>query len=407
MGGALLQLSIKGVQDKNLTSNPEITFFQRKFRRHTNFARECIERQFNGSFTYNQIGTCDVVRDGDLINNMYLKIQLPKLKAPDGTQCYWANSIGHILIDYITFEVNGEVIDKQYGEWLEIHSELALPTSKRVGYNELIGKIADGFGTLNNNEFEGPRTIYIPCNFWFTKDIGSSLPLIALTNSNIQVKVKFNSFSKCVIKPNNTVQLPEGNYQFQASLLLDTIHLEGKERQSIASKPLNYLITQVQLNDEKSFKQGQNQQNVSLQFNHPVKEIVWVIQRTDINNNNDDYFNYSNTLSIPDTEDTFTNAKIMFVGQDRTSLLSSDYFRLIQSYQHHTNIPKKQIYVYSFAHRPEDFQPSGAVNFSNIENASLQIHRANGLCAAAIRIYAININILHVNKGVCSLLYHN
>ena len=407
MGGAILQLSIKGVQDKNFTTNPEITFFQKIFRRHTNFARENIERQFNGSFSYNQIGTCDIVRDGDLINQMYLKIQLPKLQAPDGTQCYWANSIGHILIEYIALEINGEIIDKQYGEWLELNSELSLSSSKQLGYNELVGKIADGFGTLNNSAFEGPKTIYVPCNFWFSKDLGSSLPMIALENSSVKVHVKFNKFSKCVIKPTSSVVLPEGNYPFQVSLLLDTIHVEAAERNKFVGKPLKYLITQTQLNDEKSFRTGQTQENVSLSFNHPIKEFIWVIQRTDVENDNNDYFNYSNNLNIPDMEDTFTQAKLMFVGQDRTRLMSSDYFRLIQPYQHHTNIPKKQIYVYSFAHKPEEYQPSGSVNFSNIDNASLQIHRSNCLCSAYIRIYAVNMNILYLNNGSCSLLYHN
>ena len=132
MGGGLLQLVAYGAQDVYLTGNPQITFFKVAYRRHTNFALEAIEQTFNGNPTYGSRVTCQISRNGDLINRMYLQV-----KPSDGSN--YVNYYGLRLLNYVEIEIGGQKIDKHYSHWLYVWNELSLPKSKRYGYSEMVG----------------------------------------------------------------------------------------------------------------------------------------------------------------------------------------------------------------------------------------------------------------------------
>ena len=179
-----MQLVAYGAQDIFLTGNPQITFFKVVYRRHTNFAIESIEQVFNGNPTFGQKVTATISRNGDLINHVYLQAQFPALStgsvwssgAPDSVA--WTNSLMHALVETVDIEVGGQKIDRHYGVWLELWDELTQTAEKQNGYNHMIGKYNTNIGLIGNAA--SPRIYYLPLMFWFCRNPGLSLPLIAL-----------------------------------------------------------------------------------------------------------------------------------------------------------------------------------------------------------------------------------
>jgi hypothetical protein len=197
MGGGLLQLVAYGAQDVYLTGNPQITFFKVVYRRHTNFAIEAIQQTFNGTVGYGQTVNCQISRNGDLINRVYLQVALPKITGIEGLNAYnnegarYVNYIGLRLIKSVLIEIGGQQIDKHYSDWLYIWNELSLPRGKRYGYDTMVG--ADKDITSFNN-----TTLYIPLEFWFCRNVGLALPLIALQYHEVKIKIDFETKEKCV-----------------------------------------------------------------------------------------------------------------------------------------------------------------------------------------------------------------
>ena len=142
MGGAILQLAAKGAQDTYLIKNPEITFFKTVYRRHTNFSIETINCIFNNKVDFNSKIKCTIPSKGDLISNMYVKINLNKLHqdCDNNINAHWINSIGHAILSEIEIRIGGLLIDKHYSEWMEVWGELTQNEEKRTGYFEMIGK---------------------------------------------------------------------------------------------------------------------------------------------------------------------------------------------------------------------------------------------------------------------------
>jgi hypothetical protein len=162
-----MQLVAIGAQDVHLTGNPQISFFKVVYRRHTNFSMESIEQSFNGTAKPGSRVTCTISRNGDLVTNMWLEVDM-------GSDDGFVNSVGHALIEYVELEIGGQRIDKHYGEWLEIWSELTLPEEKRQGFKEMIGRRDSASPTTMQNQ-----KLYIPLQFFFCRNPGLALPLIA------------------------------------------------------------------------------------------------------------------------------------------------------------------------------------------------------------------------------------
>jgi len=180
-----MQLVAYGAQDIYLTGNPQITFFKVVYRRHTNFSIESIQTTFNGATGFGRRMTCTVARNGDLIGPMYLEVKLPKLNQAGGNDQKWTNGVGNALIKSVEVEIGGQRIDKHYGEWLDIWGELNVAKNHRDAYNEMVGNyttIAElTEGVINNaNRSDKNKNLFIPLRFWFNRNPGLALPLIAL-----------------------------------------------------------------------------------------------------------------------------------------------------------------------------------------------------------------------------------
>jgi hypothetical protein len=446
MAGGLLQLAAYGAQDIYLTGNPQITFFVSVYRRYTNFAIENIRQNFYGNADFGQKVYCQIEPIGDLIHRTYLRVKLPSLKPYSYTddsgnlvKFFWVNSIGHALIKTIEIEIGGVVIDRQFGIWLEIWGELTVDVSKRDGYNSMIGK-AENPVNLNN---DSALDLWIPLQFWFNRFIGQALPLIALQDHEVRINVAFRELFQLIVsstgepfQPKSICQkkpgVPDTLSIQEAFLDVDYIFLEDEERKKFAKNNHQYLIEQVQVYATQLTTKGQQFSNlpnngdcespadeysaelfhrVILDFNHPMKELIWVFQNTDVLSlypyGGNEWFNFS-TRSYQDMENSdepMKNCKIVFEGKDRIDYKSGKYFRTVVPYQYHTNTPNNYIYCYSFSNNPQEFQPSGSCNFSRIDDQELYLHISNQLNQPMINVFGINYNILNIAGGMAGLEY--
>lgn len=413
--GGLLQLVALGKQDVFLTGNPQISWFKMVYRRYTNFAVESQAMYFDGDPDFGKRLSCLVPRRGDLLGPLVLEITLPPLTLTDGTPVSYVNSIGHAIIDTITLEIGEQEIDTQTGEWMEMWSRFTVTESQRNGFNDMIGTY-DGYTPPQNF---GPLKLYIPLHFWFCKNPGLALPLLALQYHPIRINLKLRPLQELFYSPNlanstlcstlavNQVKITD------LRLYGDYIYLDVDERRRFVSNTHEYLIEQIQYTPSISIPVGSSSSTVRMEFNHPIRELMWVLQRNQMVSNHE-YFNYSN-LSLTETgvrSDLMTSAILQLDGYDRFDVRDAGYFRLVQPYQHHTVIPNNAfIYNYCFALRPEELQPSGSLNASRIDSFILQMSIApDGTTAPAkgpmyTRVYATNHNILRIVNGFGGLLF--
>jgi hypothetical protein len=409
MGGGLLQLVAYGAQDVYLTGNPQITFFKVVYRRHTNFAIEAIQQTFNGTPTFGNRVTCQISRNGDLIHRVYLSIID---YSSTGTVCPY---FGLRLINYVEIEIGGQKIDKHYSHWMYVWNELSLPYPKKEAYKTMVG---------DNNKLAvlTKANLYIPLEFWFCRNVGLALPLIALQYHEVKINILFEEKNKCQGSATEIADLSSVN------LWVDYIFLDTDERRRFAQLSHEYLIEQLQFTGSETIT-GKSMKP-KLSFNHPCKELVWFCSAdynaTDQPTKNKNWVNYStaaNAYAAGNSElykatsaITSTNpiesAKLVLNGNDRFSSRPGSYFNLIQPYQHHENIPSNPgINVYSFALKPEEHQPSGTLNMSRIDTAVLNLELNTTYAAETfaknLNVYAVNYNVLRILSGMGGLAYSN
>ena len=491
MGGGLMQLVAYGAQDIYLTGNPQITFFKVVYRRHTNFSVECIQQTFNGQWTAGISNvTATISRNGDLISNMHLDVLLPASplsalggltngnQVPNTAYANWCRNTGHALIDTVELEIGGQMIDKHYGHWLDVWRELTdhdgkedsmVNVQRTNGY--FTAPVADRGGTnpaygvtvaaQNGNVALPNLQLYIPLKFWFNRNPGLALPLIALQYHEVKLKIRSRALNtlinagglprvdQCRLGTQNAI-VP-GN-PTRANLWVDYIYLDTDERRRFAQQSHEYLIEQLQF-ERNGLAVGAN--TVRLNLNHPVKELIWTVQANavfaatahaglatpcdavfnDYRTNTagfaynaaaaattiqpNDYFNYSTHEGLAATNveviqgqvspEGFNTAQLKLNGHDRFAARKASYFRTITPVQAGHRLPQKKVYVYSFALKPEEHQPSGTCNFSRIDNAQLALTNCPGAANAgcSVNVYAINYNVLRIMSGMGGLAYSN
>jgi hypothetical protein len=411
MPGGLMQLAAHGHQDIYLTGNPQITFFKIVYRRHTNFAMESIEQVFEGTADFGKKLSCKIARNGDLLHKMYLQVTLPALTQSQNSSTWhgYANSIGNVLIEYVDIRIGGQIIERHYGEWLEMYSELYLNEAKRIDYNAMIGKHNTNI-SLETNATSN-QTYYIPLQFWFCRNPGLALPIIALLNHEVRIEIQFRNLTE-VTKADTEITAPTqssdgGTASFvDASLFVDYVYLGDQEKRTFSQGPHEYLIERVQRQPWRSIDASSVNERVKLQFTDPVKEIIWgistdtnVTQNTSTGNN---LMNFSSTSGV----DTFNTLRLQMKGQDRFVARNAKYFRLVQPYQHNTGSRRKHIYTYSFALKPEEHQPTGAVNMSKQDESDMFMTFTQAdVVASHLKIFAVSYNILRIVRGTAGLAY--
>ena len=306
MAGGLMQLVAYGAQDVYLTGNPQITFWKVTYRRHTNFAMESIEQTFNGQADFGRRVTCTISRNGDLAYRTYLQVTLPEIgqsmNSSGSVYARWLDCPGEQIISIVEVEIGGQRIDRQYGDWMHIWNQLTLSKEQERGYYKMIGNttqltyITDPhFANVDSpcasdgiNQVCAPRnalpetTLYVPLQFWFCRNPGLALPLIALQYHEVKINLDLRPIDECCWacdNMNGSGKKVDDVYKQSlsaASLYVDYIFLDTDERRRMAQNPHEYLIEQLQFTGDESV--GSSSNKIKLNLNHPCKELIWVVQ---------------------------------------------------------------------------------------------------------------------------------
>jgi hypothetical protein len=407
MAGGLMQLVAYGAQDVYLTGNPKVTFFQAVYKRHTNFAMENIEQTVNGTPGADGRVSVTVARNGDLVADMYVEMKAGA-KAATGEDAW----IAERAVKDVELSIGGQRIDKHYQKWWRLYSELYLDESKKANY-----------GKMTTSAHVGGK-IFLPLIFFFNRNPGLALPLIALQYHEVRLDFDLSSDFKSTGVTDGSTFKVWANY----------VYLDTEERRRFAQKGHEYLIEQVQHTGTDTVSAGSEVQK-RLSYNHPVKELVWCLD------NGDDSFRTANAhatvtsnilgvtaesnclvssslAGVPlvafkganfseDDNGTLDTFKLVLNGQDRFKEQSGKYFNQVQPFVHHSGSPAPGVYAYSFALKPEEHQPTGSCNFSRIDNAQVAIKAKTGIEETTLRMFATNYNVLRIQSGMGGLAFSN
>jgi len=373
MPGASLQLTAYGAQDIYLTGNPQITYFKFIYRRHTNFSIESVNIYDNDyDIGMGERIIAKIPLQGELLSSIFLEVVMDISSI---TNTYY----GYQLIDYVDFEIGSQLIDRQYGEWMAIWCDLNYPIDKLQMLDDMTSSTDD--------------TLYIPLQFWFCRNPGLALPLIALQYSECRLSIQFKNLSKVVGGANIS----------SIKIYADYFFLDTDERRLFMNNTHQYLIDQLQRYESKPIETTQTRFDVDFQFYHPIKELIWIIHDTS-----------DNVVYDIDNFEKCKNAVLQFNGQDRFSRRDGTYFTKVQRFQYHNgsgaNSALPYIHVYSFSLNPSEHQPSGTCNFSRIDNSVLILNLDTTTLVTntqyrLIRLYGINYNVLKIINGMGGLAY--
>jgi len=417
-----MQLVAYGAQDVYLTGNPKVTFFQAVYKRHTNFAMETIEQTMNGTAGASGRVSITVARNGDLIGDMFLEATTKTSLANVSGSTIDTNWVAERIVSTAELSIGGQRIDKHYQRWWRLYSELYLSEGSKLNYAKM----------TTNPVTSSTKQVYLPLIFFFNRNPGLALPLIALQYHEVRIDIDLSSEYDLYV----TGLKVWGNYMY----------LDTEERRRFAQKGHEYLIEQVQHTGTDAVESDGTKQ-VRLSYNHPVKELVWCV--TDGVSTGNDLWNLGTKVSatevvvssgagegvanvaistsqsgapmflrgpdagsvdyVEESVGALKSAKLVLNGQDRFKEQSGKYFNQVQPFAHHTGSPYAGVYSYSFALKPEEHQPTGTCNFSRIDNAQMSItcNNKGGHAALALQMFAVNYNVLRVQSGMGGLAFSN
>jgi len=476
-----MQLVAYGAQDVYLTGQPKVTFFQAVYKRHTNFAMEAIQQTLNGSVGNGNRVSVTIARNGDLVGDMWVTLQ-PAFTAAGISQPAQSNLVSsnttidmnwvaERAINAVELTIGGQRIDKHYQTWFRLYAEVFLGESDKYAYGRLATASNPSYyagpSAMAGNTAGAIQYVYLPLLFFFNRNPGLYLPLIALQYHEVRMDFDLTSYYSAYFG-SNALQV-WANY----------VYLDTEERRRFAQKGHEYLIEQVQHTGGDSLAAGQSETApvlIRLSFNHPVKEFIWCYQNAltaqtiATGSNYNGMWNFcSNTANVNLTcnvtafantvnyllphltgvphlysngivNSTFAGTgnvfwiedgasmpgnfevgplyqfKVVLNGQDRFAAQNGKYFNAYQPLVYHSGVPYPGIYVYSFALKPEEHQPTGTCNFSRIDNAQVSVALKacsfnvvgttnSGACTQ--KLFAINYNILRIQSGMGGLAFSN
>lgn len=494
MGLGLLVLVSVGKENIYLNAQPEITFFKIAYRRHTNYSIEATPQYFKTTPDFGNRCTVSIGKNADLMGMTYLYVELPNIQMENysnenssNKKFAWVEKIGLALINFVEIEIGGTIIDRHYGDWLNIWNEMTVSMGLSKSYNKMIGNIPE---LTTYSKTKSSTILYIPFSFWFCQDTGLALPLIALAHNDIKIHVEFNDIDQCYklspsyylevsnnfciyepgekfyqiyqnnkiigefvsfdylnqklyynpikgkffipksqsdsisssykligekseyesnIKPNTIVVKDEDYFKFNkpsllnAYLLVNYIYLDNFERNNFLNNSHEYLIPIVQSLPEQSVYSIN--QVYKLPLINPTKLLVWrgLLGSNKANNNQ---FNYT-TEPYTENPEPIINKNLLVVNSiNRMELDSIQYYTTVQKYQNNLMNAQSGIYYYAFGLDPLNLQPSGSLNFSQINDAYLQLGLSNLVNyqnPVLLRAYSIQYNLLRTSNGIGGL----
>ena len=451
MAGGLMQLVAYGAQDVYLTGQPKVTFFQAVYKRHTNFAMENIIQTVNGTASNGGRVSVTIARNGDLVGNMYVSLQPQTTcvltSTNKATDLSW---IAERAVQDVELTIGGQRIDKHYQAWWRLYSELFLTEMDKTQWGKM---------TSSSNAVDDTTRVYLPLLFFFNRNPGLYLPLIALQYHEVRLDFNLSNYFANFFSTS------------RFEVWANYVYLDTEERRRFAQKGHEYLIEQLQHTGADTISKVGSDQLVRLSYNHPVKELIWCYSdpaypgkadaATDAAGTNyNSVWNFTSNCAnvnvtssllefqtannfvqphIAGTPHLYTGGntthkansywsedgspsyaatggvevgplsafRLILNGQDRFASQPGKYFNQVQPFYHHTGVPYPGIYCYSFALQPEEHQPTGTCNFSRIDNAQVAVNLKASSLSTQQRMFAVNYNILRIQSGMGGLAFSN
>jgi len=402
MAGGVLQLESTGIQDKVFIESPQINLFKSVFKRYHNFAFQEIEQTIKGVINFGNVLEIPISKKGDLISKMCFNFKLPALSIPSGsTYIGWTNNIASVLVKEAELFIGNQKIDKLYSVWCEIWDELTTSENHKTSQFSMLGKFETATELQTNATSETEYFFYLP--FWFHHNIALSIPIVSLQYHEISVRLTLRPFSELVTFDGSTA--PSDVNITSAKFFAEYIFLEDTLRSQFAKNLHVYLINQIQSSNKQSVPTTGTSPidfRTSLDFNHRVKALYWVLVESDSEDNND-WLNFSKRS---DTSHLINKARIVLDGQERESQRNEKYFRLTHPVNFHSHSSNKFIYMYSFSRFPENIQqPSGALNFSQFDSIYLELEIRENNPSTFLYTFALSENFLIIQNGMSALAF--
>jgi hypothetical protein len=394
MTGSYMKLMVKGLQDEYLTANGKYNFFVKSYENSIDFAVEQIRLDFIENVDFGKKITLTFPKRADLLHQINFCFSLPSLQTTSGTYASWTNSIGHGIIDYIDLEIGTKLISRYTGLYMSIMEEL---TSNTPYENFLIGK--HGNTETSEASASDPSDYVVKLPFWFCKEIHTAFPLVCLDYHQIKITIKLRPFLECVIYDGSTPPLPVR--MGDSYIISDFIFLDEALVTKVKSKPQQILVEQVQYNDGDDAVNNSGSFKTDIRFNHPIKELLWVFREEDSTDNND-WFNFSKRNLIPYTKvfPLMKTARLSVDGKDYTENKNEIIFRTLNNHKSKTD---KHIYTIPFCLNPEDWSPSGSLNFSKLDSVVLYGEMNTPTPANRLHMFGINYNWMTIKSGISNL----
>lgn len=487
MPGGVMQLVSVGAQDQFITGSPEISWFKMVYKRHTNFSMESVRQTFNNKpvieLSSRNIYTCKINRVGDLLQEIYFAYQLPNIYSSRKFRFRWIDNISQYIIYSCAVRIDTQLIDQLWGDWMDVWNELSLTADKKEAYDKMTANVDDfndprmeeAFQTIINNNIEfnyypsgdtleSPsikgRRIFLPLQFWFTRNPGLALPLIALQYQNIEVTIELRSIRELYriydentgiyFSPdefatenisntsqtsllnrddNNDVSIerflvPVGSsyagvpnsIDIDGYLECNFIFLDEAERKAMATTSHDFLIQRPYRIEQTNLA---GSRTIDLMIQNPIKELIWVARRSDMRRYNN-WNNFTDFRFSAANHNILVSTKLLWNGMERFEDKPPEYFNYIQPYQHHSRCPREGIHCYSFAIYPEKLQPSGSFNASTINKIQLYITTNTPQTVTITSketysytydydfiIYALHYNIFRIMSGSGGMVFAN
>jgi len=396
--GSILQLMARGIQDVYLTKNPDINFFRYHYFRHVNFANDIYKLHLNTAALFNTKTQIIIPKKGHLLSKLNLHLKLPKLVKQDGSYICWSDTLGYAIFNSpIELLIGGVIVDRIYPVGLDILDELC---KSNDGYNRMILKSDNYISNIYNAENE--VNLMIPLDFWFTKDYSYALPLLSMTNQDIQINFSFADFSDVINFDGDSnplrVEILESNV-YAEYIMLDDIILDQFQKQTH-----QYIIPQMVYNGDDIIPSNQSIFSTKLNFQNPCKELLFCcVDINSINNNN--YFNYSR---YSDQLPLISHATLLLDGKHRyDDYMSENVFRDLFPNIVHSIVPSKYLYIMPFSLKPEESQPSGSINLGRFDEVLLSLKMTPNNPSCKLYVFGILYNVLIIENGIAKFEWLN
>jgi hypothetical protein len=456
-----MSLLAVGAQDQYIHMGPEMSYFKQLYRKHTNFSMESVRMSFTTKPVLEQSRasyTCRIARVGDLLQQVYFSFELPNIYSDDELRFRWVKNIANYMLYSYSVRIDTQLIDQRWGEWNDVWNELTLNQEKKYAYDRMCGNVEEFSNpkslrplvtVINNRMYysyypaatrEEPsirkRRFYMPLDFWFTKNPSLALPLVALQYQNVEVILEIRSIeemyqvydkaSGLYMSPSEFRAQPHNrgkdvsiqrflsfdgdsgatSIDLNANLECNFYFLDETERRTIAASNADFLVERVYRTEKGGVY---NQNTIDLVIANPVKEVVWLMRRSDAIKYNE-WGNFTAVYPENPNFPIMASAKMLWNGMERMEEKPAAYFQLLQPFQHHTSSPREGIYAYSFAIYPEKVQPSGSFNASMISKIQLFVTTEkypNIPDEYEIVVYTVYYNIFRVMGGSGGMVFQS